>query len=96
MSASCRLCGAPVRYVRMVSGKRNPCEPEPDLERGNILIRRGLGLTLSVAKARDAREQGYDLYLSHFAVCEKKANGSSPPAPQELPANVLPFRRRAS
>ena len=72
---NCRGCGTLIYWVVMESGKRNPLNPEPDAERGNILIpddgsrARSLGLDA----AAGARAQGRELYLSHFATCPARA-----------------------
>jgi hypothetical protein len=75
---TCRGCGAEMLWVEMIgTGKRNPLNPKPDPERGDILVVAGSGsrrLGLSVAKLtkearEEAKESGAQLYLSHFATC---------------------------
>lgn len=83
----CRSCGAEVQWVVMhPSGKRNPLDPAPDRERGNIVIcdtpelaeihsvpeGRGVAFPREVATA--ARGRGVDLFVSHFATCPSAAS----------------------
>jgi hypothetical protein len=78
----CRACPAPVKWVIMASGKRNPLDREPDPERGNVIIvdsdelaaaldvPLGRAVALGGARLKRARETpGRDLYISHFATC---------------------------
>ena len=74
----------PVRWVRMLSGKRNPLNPDPDEHRGNVMIvedeeeavefpgsRVGTGVWLRPETADAIREHRY-LYLSHFETCSNR------------------------
>ncbi|HSX21983.1 MAG TPA: hypothetical protein VLE97_04315 [Gaiellaceae bacterium] len=79
----CRHCRLRVRWVRMLSGKRNPLNPDPDEERGNVLIvededeeaefggRVGTGVWLRPGTA-DAVRPHRHLYLSHFETCTNR------------------------
>lgn len=74
----CRSCRAPMRWVSMTSGKRNPLDVEPN-PMGNVLIVEHtneagepwrLGVVLHNGDLLDElRELGVPLYTSHFATC---------------------------
>jgi hypothetical protein len=77
----CRACPQTIRWVVLKSGKRNPLNPDPDPERGNVMIIEtdagarahgtivGRAVVLGHQAAAHARGQGVDLYSSHFATC---------------------------
>lgn len=65
----CRSCGEPIRFVRTVSGRYLPVDARPSPLRGNILIERGVAKVVGAAERSRARDQGYDLFVSHFASC---------------------------
>jgi hypothetical protein len=78
----CRACPAQVRWVVMArSGKRAPINPEPDAEKGNVMLiadaadeaifkaEIGQALVLAGEALEEERANGTDLYLSHFATC---------------------------
>lgn len=75
----CRSCKRRIRWVSFPSGKRNPLDAEPDLERGNIAVieRRGPGgapwriaaLIHSEGILEEARTLGLPLYVTHFDTC---------------------------
>lgn len=81
----CRACHTPIRWVVMKSGKRNPLNPFPDAERGNVLLVResidadlygcqvGEAVALGQRDAAYQRARGADLFTSHFATCPKRA-----------------------
>lgn len=75
---NCRGCGTLIYWTVMESGKRNPLNPEPDAERGNIELPDGEQRTRARALGADAaagaRAQGRTLYLSHFATCPKRGS----------------------
>ena len=67
--AKCKACGAPLRFVAMVSGKQNPLEIEPSPE-GNVQIQSdGLGRVVSRLELDTLRLSGVPLFLSHFVRC---------------------------
>lgn len=74
MPSVCKSCKAPIRWVLMDSGKRNPLDPEPSAK-GNVVLdgESHLGETRGVVLTGDelehARAQRQALYLSHFATC---------------------------
>lgn len=73
---TCRGCKATVLWAVMESGKRNPLNPEPDAERGNIRVPDDYPLTkakaLGAELAAGQRAMGERLYLSHFASCPER------------------------
>lgn len=77
--SSCRSCKAPVLWVTLPSGKRNPLDLEPDAVAGDIMVieRDGtdgrvwrVGLILSNDDLRrEALEIGVPLRVTHFKTC---------------------------
>lgn len=73
--AECRSCGASIRWVETIKGKRIPLNRDPDPVLGNVRpvsvgvdhLRRAHVLTNDEAAA--ARADGEDLWTSHFATC---------------------------
>lgn len=70
----CRSCGAPMVFVETIFGKRIPLDPEPNPEKGNIVIVNGIAVYAvspkRQAEARRVAERvGLKLYASHFATC---------------------------
>lgn len=71
MSATCRSCDAPIKWVEMPSGKKNPVDAEP-VEGGNVIIevdeeKQCTGRVLNDPEAR--RKHGGPFYRSHFSTC---------------------------
>lgn len=71
-NGTCKSCGAPVRWVAFVSGKRNPLDLRPH-EDGNVVLGAAVDengnavarvLTRSEAQARVGAR-----YRSHFSSC---------------------------
>lgn len=68
------------------TGKANPLNPFPDLERGNVLViatnieadlygaNVGEAVALGPMDVAYERARGASLYLSHFATCEQRAS----------------------
>lgn len=84
---TCRSCKVRIRWIMMPSGKRNPCDPAPNPDKGNIVIDRedehGMEHGHVITKAeREAPADlfsdklyaldGVDLYLSHFVTCPNR------------------------
>lgn len=69
MIRECSTCGAQIRLVRAATGNYIPVDAQPSEDRGNIYTVRGVARVLGPEDAARAREEGYDLYLSHFATC---------------------------
>lgn len=71
MSARCRSCAAPIRWVVTQKGNRMPVDAEPDLERGNVLVDNFGNAVYLTAEQRQRyiEKGGKKLYLSHFASC---------------------------
>ncbi len=81
----CRSCDAPIRWLVMKTGKRNPMNPDPDPDRGNVLEVAtdhearvhgtivGRGVALNNDDAKVARALGRELLLSHFVTCPNRA-----------------------
>lgn len=68
--APCKHCGATVRWVTMrESRKRCPVNPEPDRERGVIVIMGDLAVRLDDGRAASVREKGGNLYSVHWSTC---------------------------
>lgn len=82
MGDTCKSCSAPVLWVIMPSGKRNPLDAEPS-DKGNVRARalqtRGemnghtQGVVLKGPALEEARAAGEQLYVSHFATCPSAA-----------------------
>lgn len=73
---TCRSCAAPLRWARTDKGKRTPMDPEPNMDKGNMILLRFNGGELAVhlsAIDEVAREaiytHGVERYVSHFATC---------------------------
>lgn len=72
---TCRACPAEIRMVRLDTGRWNPLNPEPDAERGNVILEGNeatIGRVLGTEEAVARRLAGEPLYLSHFATCPKR------------------------
>lgn len=77
-TGTCRSCGLPILWVEMaVSGKKNPLNPEPTPD-GNVAVVGGVGEALKGEALGEARKNGADLYLSHFATCKTAAQHRKP------------------
>ncbi len=85
--AECRSCGAPIRWVVTMTGKRIPLDRQPDPDKGNVRRVEQYGgelrahvLTSSDAEA--ARGEGEPLWVAHFTTCPNAdAHRSRPPRP---------------
>lgn len=72
MSATCRSCGATIRWERTVNDKPIPLDPEP-VEDGNLAIRDD-GKVYSVGKPSEgALALPIPKYKTHFATCPNAA-----------------------
>ena len=82
---TCRSCLRRVLWRKMhPSGKPNPLNPEPDPDRGNVLLvdapaeaalygaKVGTALVLKAHQVDEVRAAGQPLYLSHFATCPNR------------------------
>ena len=67
MSATCRSCGAPIRWERTVNGKAIPLDPDPVAD-GNFGIRND-GKVASIHGFPDDAPR----YVTHFATCPNAA-----------------------
>lgn len=73
--AECRSCGASIRWVETLKGKRIPINWEPDRVRGNLRKVQpdervqARAQVLPEVEAAEARDRGEDLWLAHFATC---------------------------
>lgn len=65
MTDTGKACGAPIRWERTPGGKSSPLDAEPS-ERGNVVLRGGLAVTMSAGQLEGLTEPRY---LSHFATC---------------------------
>lgn len=89
----CRECGAPVRFVRMRTGKRMPID---------VAVTPGVPAT--IAAMRDSRGElidgyvitkafprvtGYLALVSHFAVCPERRKADGQPARRKTPPPTL-------
>ncbi len=68
----CRGCGQEIIWVKMESGKSNPCDPEKyniqdNLVDKNLMVVSPLG---KVGKLFNLEEG----YISHFSTCPKSSN----------------------
>lgn len=65
-NATCRSCGAPIRFVRTTKGKLMPIDREP-VEGGNVEI---VDDGKALVHANDAPSLlGGDRFVSHFSTC---------------------------
>ena len=71
-------CNQKVRLIPTAAsqGKRRiPIDPRPDRDRGNIALRRAdedaplLAHVVAGEELHELREEGIDLYVSHFVTC---------------------------
>lgn len=70
----CRDCGAEMAWAKWRdSGKGIPLNPEPDVERGNLILHED-GTVEKCTYLAAARERGDDLYVTHFATCPSADN----------------------
>ncbi|MCA1570153.1 MAG: hypothetical protein LC798_07495 [Chloroflexi bacterium] len=67
---TCRRCNLPITWVRTVANKAMPIDPAPSI-RGNITMTGGRAMVLTKPEVAAAREQGRQLYVSHFATCPR-------------------------
>ena len=71
--ATCRRCGAVIKFIKMSSGKWNPCDPEKRTiikgEGNEVLVtENGEVITGKFASLEEgANGEGY---ISHFATCK--------------------------
>jgi hypothetical protein len=79
---TCRSCGAEILWVTMSpSGKKNPLNLAPDLERGNVFeAPDGTWATLGGEDLKVARMEGLCTYLSHFVTCPSANQHKKPKA----------------
>lgn len=61
--SKCRSCGAPVRWVVTVNGRRMPIDPHPS-DDGNMVLRSGVAYVVKPDEAPDEAR-----WISHFATC---------------------------
>lgn len=57
----CKSCQAPIFWLRTVTGKRIPVDPEP-VDNGNIVLRDGYAEVVPPTT-------GVKAYVSHFVTC---------------------------
>lgn len=96
----CRSCRARIDWVTLPTGRRMPINPEPDRERGNVMLIDteldadvydtvvGRFVVLGEVAALMERQRGIDLYLSHFESCpeaESWRTSRHPAAPKQGP-----------
>ena len=76
--ATCRGCGAKIRFIKTVAGKTIPVNPEEvayeQKARGSLKIVTTNGEVLSAEWPADPQKATGIGYISHFATCPK-ANG---------------------
>ena len=80
----CVGCGAPIRWVLTVAGKRLPIDPEPT-EDGNVVVRDVDGQPRAhvlTGPELPAREQAW---RPHWATCPKAGEFRAPPATGRRP-----------
>lgn len=69
MAATCKSCGAPVRWAKTIKGRPIPLDPIP-APNGNVIIsEEGTALVYAGPAGIAARYQDEPRYLSHFATC---------------------------
>lgn len=89
-TGTCPRCGAPVVWAVTLSGHRQPLNPAPH-PAGNVAAYRD---HLGTWRARTLHDQEFPaahehVYMPHHATCT-----AQPAAGGQLPANVIPIRRR--
>lgn len=65
----CNYCRALLLWLTTAAAKRMPVNHDPDPERGNVVVIRGVAGVLGPGPARGARAAGQQLYLHHAATC---------------------------
>jgi hypothetical protein len=73
--SACRSCHEPVWWIVTEGGKRMPLDMLPS-PRGNVRVIPGdpaVAQVLGGTALAEARSQGGELYVSHFATCENAA-----------------------
>jgi hypothetical protein len=68
----CRDCGAEIRWVTTVNGKRMPLDLAPSIA-GNVTLRHGLAIVLAGEVLEFSRQRGETLYRAHFVDCPAAA-----------------------
>lgn len=76
--SACRSCDAPILWAtNVVTGRRLPLDPAPDLERGNVIVDPRTDparcKVLDQEASAQARREGAATYRSHFATCPNAA-----------------------
>jgi hypothetical protein len=66
VSATCKSCGAPIRWAKTVSGKSMPVDVEPAAN-GNVVFLDDKTVIVSGPRARIEGDERR--YTSHFATC---------------------------
>lgn len=66
----CRLCNAPLRWVRSEEGKRMPLDAEPAADGNIVVTEEGVGIVLG---GRVKTVGKTTLWRSHFASCPRAA-----------------------
>lgn len=67
--SECSRCSAPIKWVKMKSGKGNPLDPEPNPLRGNVAVDGSKGRVVPQDEIAGLRAQGVPLYVCHFVTC---------------------------
>lgn len=84
---SCRACGAPIRFVRLDTGRALPVNPVPN-PRGNVSAHIAGGRLHGFVISRDKQPGPLDSYrmVPHHATCEERTRPESKPKPEPDPA----------
>lgn len=102
-SRYCRSCRRRIDWVTLGTGRRMPIDPEPDDERGNVMlvdteldadvygVELGRFVVLGEAAALLERQRRTQLFLSHFESCPDAEQWRSKRGPQQ---DQLPIERK--
>lgn len=76
--ATCRSCGAGIRWARTLAGKSIPLDPSP-VDDGNLVVVDGVAMSRANANLRGAGP--LPLFKSHFATCPNADRHRNPEQP---------------
>ncbi len=82
-TSTCRSCGAPIVFVRLITGRAIPCNPIPG-ETGNVIALVGTRLEGWVESAAHPWRDGMLRYRPHYATCTEKPAKPPPPPDTQL------------
>lgn len=79
--SDCRECAAPIRFVRLDTGRALPVDPLPNAA-GNVCARRlGNGLNGYVISKEHGADPHFLRFMPHHATCENRTRTAKAPEP---------------